>query len=375
MVTLTVKTQDLQDLVNKVGRCVSNNKLIPITSFIGLKVLTNREGKRGLVLVTTDATNFFYVWSEDEVDCEEFDIAVEADTFINLVKKTTSENITLSISDDDKVLTIKGNGTYKMERQYDMSVPAQPPVKFPMKVTTWEDLGEPVDVVKVDVIKNAINVNRAAVATDMQHPALTAYYCGDAVITSNRKTVCKSNTQVFKTPELITPVVMDLLSSLSSEEFSVYNYEGANVYVTRTDLIYAPKFSDVDMYPIHPIEELINQEFKSVCTIPRASVLNILDRISLFVGAYDKKSITMTFTPDGVMFNNKKSSGTEIVPYIDVMEFMSFTCHINIEYLRDQLASQDSDQVELYYGSDKAIKLVSGGITQIIALLKDEEVK
>jgi hypothetical protein len=166
---------------------------------------------------------------------------------------------------------------------------------------------------------------------------------------------------------------MDLLSSLTSEKASVYTLEDATVYLTNTDLIYAPNFSKVSDYPVEAVDKLINQEFKSLCTISRSAVLNILDRISLFVGSYDKKSISLVFTEEGVVFKNKRSSGTELVPYLDVHEFIPFACSINIEFLRNQIASQDMDNVDLYFGSPVAIKLVSGNITQIVALLNDTE--
>ena len=53
---LTIKTTELQEMVSKASKCVSNNKLIPITSLMNIKVCNHK-----LTLTTTDAINYFYV--------------------------------------------------------------------------------------------------------------------------------------------------------------------------------------------------------------------------------------------------------------------------------------------------------------------------
>jgi len=42
--------------------------------------------------------------------------------------------------------------------------------------------------------------------------------------------------------------------------------------------------------------------------------------------------------------------------------------------LESQISAQDGEVVELWYGHEKAIKMTSGKITQIVALLEDDRV-
>ena len=60
---LKIKTSELQEMVGKAAKCVSNNKLIPLTSLMSIKVEDNL-----LTLTTTDATNYFYVSKPEKVD-------------------------------------------------------------------------------------------------------------------------------------------------------------------------------------------------------------------------------------------------------------------------------------------------------------------
>lgn len=366
---IAVSTVNLQELVGKAVHCVSNNKLIPLTSLISIKV---EDGV--LTLTTTDATNYFFVSSKDDYDCEDFEVSVFADTFVKLVQKTTSDEIKLIVDLQAKILTIKGNGTYKMELPLDEK---GKPIKFPKKYDN-ASLSKEDTTIKVSTIKSLISSNKSSLAVDMQVPVLTAYYCGDKVITSNRKTVCWTEVKTFSKPLLLSSVVMDLLSVMSGEDIEVFDMTGevsGTVFKTDTDVVYAPEFEGVDVFPVSQIEQLVNQELNSKCVVSRKAVLDVLDRLALFVGSYDKKSIRMSFTEEGLMFSSNKSSGVEVIPFVSSDNFTPFSSLVHIEFLQNQVASQSSDNVEIYYGSPLAIKLVTDNIIQVVALLKDIEDK
>jgi hypothetical protein len=117
------------------------------------------------------------------------------------------------------------------------------------------------------------------------------------------------------------------------------------------------------------------REFSSMCKFPKSTLLNLLDRLALFVDTYDKNGIYLTFTNDGIRVSSKKSSGVEVIPYSDSKNFTPFTCCIDIEMLRSQIKAQTTDMIELWYGTDNAIKMVDGNVTQIVALLEDDRLE
>lgn len=360
---LKLKTPELQEMVSKVIHCVSNNKLIPLTSLMSISVKDNI-----FTLATTDATNYFYTSKAEKVDCENFEVSVFADTFSKLVQKTTSDDTTLSI--EGQVLCVMGNGTYKLELPLDENGST---IKFPKKIT--DDFRTDGGVIKVSTVKSIISSNKPSLATNMEFPALTSYYCGEQVITSDRKKICRSGIKMFENPLLITPTLMELLSVVSSEDIQVTITDEDIVFTTPVDCIYAPKTEGVDTFPVDAINKLIDLDFKSVCKVSRSAVLNILERLALFVAPYDKQGIYLTFSNEGILFSSKKSSGEELVPFITSENFEPYTCCINIEFLKSQVASQDSEEITLYYGSEVSIKMVNNNVVQIVALLEDERFK
>ena len=367
---LRIDTTKLQDMVSKAIHCASNNKLIPMTSLINISVWNGK-----LTLATTDATNYFYVSLAEKVDCEDFEVSVMADLFTKLVQKTTSSEVKITL--EDKVMVVKGNGTYKIELPLnEKAKPITFPIMFDDSAFTKE-----VDTIDLSAVRSVILSNKTSLATDMKHPVLTGYYCGKSVITSNKKVVCWRNTPLLKKATVLSPTVMDLLSVCSDDKANVYvklvdayHQSSAFIFKTNTEIIYAPEFSDSETFPIESVDKLVNQEFESKCVVSRTSILDILDRLSLFVTAYDKKSINMTFSEKGIIFSSKKSSGEELVQYESVENFKPFSCQIHIEYLQNQLSSQDTDTVELSFGSEIAIKLTSENVVRIVALIKDNEV-
>ena len=100
--------------------------------------------------------------------------------------------------------------------------------------------------------------------------------------------------------------------------------------------------------------------------------MQLLDRLSLFVGPYDKNAIQLTFTRDGLQVTSKAENGVEIINYVASDNFKDFTCQIDIQMLTQEVKAISNDVIEMYYGEDNAIKMTDGNITIIVALLEDD---
>lgn len=355
----TIKTLSLQEMVDKVAVCVSNNKLIPLTSLLSISVV---DGV--LTLTATDATNYFYATAKDKVECEDFEVSVIADLFIKLIQKMTSENTTITV---DGCVKVKGNGNYTLALVMDEN---GNPVKFPKKFdeTKFRTDG---GVLKLATINTILNYNKPSLATSLSLPSLTMYYCADKVVTSDRNKVCSTNVKMFDKPYLITAKLMELLSKMSDEDIMVMTTDKDMLLRTSTETIYAPISDGVETFPIVVLDDLITGAFPSTCKVSRAAVVEVLDRLALFVSVYDKKTITLTFTNEGIMFSSKKSDGVEVVPYIASDNFNPYTCQLDVEMLKSQIATQSEDTIELSYGSDIAIKMTTNNIIQIVALAEE----
>jgi DNA polymerase III sliding clamp (beta) subunit (PCNA family) len=355
---ITIKTLKLQEMVAKAIKGASNNKMIPIT---GLMAISLRDNV--LTLTTTDATNTLKV-IEPKIEGEDFYVVVQVDIFSKLVAKTTVETITLKLI--EQVLEVKGNGSYKIELPLDEEGQL---IRFPEYKFIPSDNGEEVNL---STIKTLLNANKAALAETMEIPCLTGYYFDEKVITTDTFKVCSNDIKVFQSKILLSAELVELLAVMDHEKINVQHNDGKVLFTTPNVIVYGVELDGIEDYPADAIEAYLKTEFSSSCKLPKSALLNVLDRLLLFVATYDKNGIYLTFTNEGLVITSKRSTGTELIKYQGSENFQSFTCCADIELLKSQISAQDGELVEMWYGHEKAVKMVSGKITQIVALLEDD---
>lgn len=357
---LKLKTLKLQEMVSKAIKGASNNKMIPIT---GLMAIVLKKGV--LTLITTDATNTLKVM-EKNIEGDDFYVVVQADIFSKLVAKITTETITLTLKENS--LEVKGNGTYSIELPLDEEgqLIKFPEYKFDTKVEKSE--------INLSTVKVLLNANKAALAQTMEVPCLTGYYFDDKVFTTDSFKVCSTDIKMFPDKVLLPAELMDLLALMDEEKITVQVSGNKILFSTNNVIVFGSQLEGIEDYPSEAIDAYLETEFKSVCKLPKGAVLNLLDRLALFVATYDKNGVYLTFNNEGVLFSSKKSNGTELIKYQGSENFQPFTCCADIELLKSQISAQDGEVVELWYGHEKAIKMTSGKITQIVALLEDDRV-
>jgi DNA polymerase III sliding clamp (beta) subunit (PCNA family) len=357
---LKLKTLKLQEMVSKSIKGASNNKMIPIT---GLMAIVLKKGV--LTLITTDATNTLKVMEKD-IEGDEFYVVVQTDIFSKLVAKTTTETITLTLKENS--LEVKGNGTYSIELPLDEE---GQPIKFPEY--KFDDKAEKTTI-NLSTVKVLLNANKAALAETMEIPCLTGYYFDDTVLTTDSYKVCSNEIKVFPNKVLLPSELLELLAIMDEEKITVQQSGSKILFTTGNVIVYGTELDGIEDYPAEAVQAYLETEFKSVCKLPKSALLNVLDRLALFVSTYDKNGVYLTFTNEGVIFSSKRSNGTELIKYQGSENFQPFTCCADIELLHSQIAAQDGEVVELWYGHEKAIKMVSGKITQVVALLEDDRV-
>ena len=361
---LTLKTEKLKDMVSRAIKGVGNNKLIPITSMMAIEVIDNK-----LSLITTDATNYLYV-SEDKVVSEDFYVVVDANLFSKLISKMTCENITLTVK-QNFVLEVKGNGTYKIELPLDEN---GQPIKFPDPVNTV-DLSHAEEVtVNRTTIQVILDTIKPALAVTLENPCYTGYYVGQQIVATDTYKIASMGVKLFiDSARLVSPEFMDLLAVMNAEKITV-DMTDTDIVCSTPDCIVCGKFMEgIDEYAIDAIMGLVNTEFGSFCAVPKSALLQLLDRLSLFVGTYDKNAIYLTFTNAGLQVSSKAANSVEIIDYVTSEDFKDFTCAVDISMLINEVKSIQNDVIELYYGEDNTIKMTDGNITIIVALLDDTE--
>lgn len=357
---MKISSARFKDGVAKVVKGAGFNKLIPLTSMVGLKL---KDGN--LTILATDMTNSVAVVL-DKVSGDDFDITIDADKFSKLVSKITSEEITLEITDN--VLVIKAGGTYKLPLIAD----EDGLVVFP----NIELVDMPNEVMLTSILQ-AYNINKPALAKTMERPELTGYYCGERVISTDGCVITFSNFNLLNSPSpmLISSRMVDLLTLCKDEKIKWgYNSKREElVFGTSDYFVVGPMLPGIEDYPADAICAYLDEAFPSSCKLPKELMLNVLDRLSLFIDAYDKNGAYFTFTRTGLNIHSKKDASTEVVNYVESNDFEPFNCLVDIPMLKEQIASNPNDTIKLYYGNENALKLEAGNTIQVISLLEDEE--
>ena len=354
--SLTINTVKLQEMVSRSMQAVSNNAMLPITGMMSISV---EDGT--LTLLTTDRVHYLYV--TEDVEAEDMQVTVNADAFAKLVNKLTTETVKLTVK--DSALEIKANGKYNLEIPMDENGV----VKFdcPYKTEELEEDG----AWSLEDIKSIVTVLKPSIAVTEEVPMYMNYYVGESVVATNEITVASKAVQLLKTPKLISAKTMSLLSSFKDSDVSYEIYEGNVIVFDSSDSKLITLCSNTDGYPIDVINGFVEMPLGRSCVLSKGALLSALDRLSLFVGAYDNNAVKMSFDTDGVTFESFAGNGTEIVPYIKAEDVEEFSCAIDVRLLQTHVKSQ-SDEVEMWYGVDNCIKLEDDGTTVVISLVETE---
>lgn len=357
---MKIKTSILQEMITKAIKGASNNKNLPITNLIGIDLFGDR-----ITLTTTDGNNTLYLSYMDKelLSIEPFYTIVNVDTFSKLVAKTTKEYIELE--NKENYLEFIGNGTYKL----DLAINEEGElIQFP---TIPEFNIENQKTISLELLKNVIKTSKPSTLKTMEIPMLTGYYLSNKVITTNMQLVTNIDENIIDTPILITSELADLIEVLDGQTVKVEINDKDIIFETDNIVIYGKQLEGVETYPIQAIESLLALQYQNCLKVNKQELLDVLDRMALFVTDYDKNRVFLNIKKEGLEITSQKSNATEIIEIKNTVE-TEFNCLIDIEMLKSQVQSLTTNIVEIWYGQEKSIQLKEGNTTLVVSLLNKE---
>ena len=187
---------------------------------------------------------------------------------------------------------------------------------------------------------------------------------------SVRRERAKNEIGIMHKPVLMPPSLMELITIIEDEEIKVKMYDNyqTEIHTSEIDIIGSTMEEVVD-FPLAEITS-VDVPFESSCKVSRTNLLNVLDRLSLFIETYDENGIYLNFTKNKLIITSKKDNASESVAYIKSnIEVDAFVCLINIITLKKQLEAYTSDIITLEFGREEAIKLSNGKLSHQISTL------
>ena len=355
---MKITTAKLKEVLSKVSTNLGNNKLIPITSMIGMKTVDGN-----LYIISTDMNNTVCGIIADVEG--EINVTIEADKFIKLISKTNTSEVT--INTDESSVIVKANGTHRLPIVTDENGT----VEFPMFNSSKYDNSDEYEI-KLSDILSIKNSNESALAKTLENPELTGYYAGEKTVSSDSVVICFNDTDLgFNNPMLLSAKMVQLLSLNKYEIIKYKEHKGRLLFYTNELIIEGAILEGVEDFPIEPINAYLGEEFESNCKISKSYLIEVLDRLSLFVEAYDKNGAFFTFKGSEILVHSKNGASVESVKYIESNNHCDFECFVDVPLLLEQLKSNPEDTIKLWYGNENAVKITNEKVTQIIALLED----
>ena len=354
---MKIKTEELLRLTNIVSKASSNNKMIPMTQMIGIKL---SEGR--LVLSATDSTNYLYMGINID-SLEAFNVCVNCEQFTKLITKFDTEFTELTL--EDKTLKVLGNGEYKLEVLLD---DAGEIYTFPTKSINFQLGQTEIDVKKIIDVKK---YGEKSLAQTFEEPSFVGYYVGEETISTDSFVMTILKDKILDEPLILRAKFIELLTYAKDKIF--LTVDGEKLFATDGEIeLYSQTNCDVSDYPIQAIKSSVETTmFETKCSIKVNDLLKVLDRLSLFVTPYDENAISLDFVDNALFIKSKKKTGVEKITLHNIENFKSFSGSIDIEFLRAQLSTFETEEVDLYFGNDSFIKLVSSNITKLVCLIDE----
>ena len=361
---LKINTNVFQSMVAKAVKGSLNTNLY-ITQLMAISLKDNE-----LVLTTTDGSNYLYV-REQKVAGDDFYAVVPVEKFSKLISKLTCEEVTLEVATnkgEPEKLVVHGNGKYIIELPFDEDgnmVEFPDPVSAGLSDAVEED-------VKLSTIHLILATAKAALQVAKTRTCYCGYYMGDRVVTTDSYKICGIDIKLFDRPMLLPPELVDLLDLLGEEDVKVLHDDETLIFRSASTTVYGKVMEGIEDFKIDAISSLLDEQFGSSCKIDKSLLLQLLDRLAIFVDVYDKNSVYLTFTKDGLLVSSKRDKGSELIPYRESENFKDYTCCLDIELFRSQVRANQSTLIQILYGNDASIKMVDANVKQIVALAEDD---
>lgn len=365
-----IKTALLQGAVSKAVKGAGNLPILAITTALGIEVTP--EGH--LILTTTSNTVNLKVAVPNVTAPQEqgFYACTECDLFAKLTSKTSSEFVTLALTDN--ALIFVGNGQYTLPLIADEEGSIVRIKDIPVNATEF------FDITKKDIDK-ILRYNKGSVAKTYETPAYAGYCIQSSdkhnesiAVTYNTNTACISNI-AWKGVDLLLPrAIVDLMGLISADK-ATYACDGVNIIIKAGDVEISGSVQEgLETYPATTLAQLVTSgDFTSKVTVSKAVLSSILDRLSLFVTDLEMNSINIGITADGMTVSSHNMAGCEQVPVSDqsVVEPMSKIVVLND--LKTVIDTLMTDNVTIKFGSDRGLCIIENGVNQLVPFISDEE--
>lgn len=368
---MIIRTELLQESCSKILSAVDSNVLSAVTETLELKGSENL-----FTMAVTNREYFVEIKIETTIE-ESFHATVNANLFLKLISKVTSE--TIELNTDSNSLFVKCNGDYKIPLIYDGDSLLELPRINIENVTEVVDVDS--SVLRSIVTYNSKELQKGTISKPIQR----LYYVDDkGAVTfttgacvnkfeSGLKSVLLLNDKLVKLFRLFkdTKIKLTVGHNKISEDAVVTAVMFEAPGITISALLNCDDSMAVN-YPVEGIRSRANTVYPYTISINKDMLTQAIDRLMLFSQATSKSDLSLSiikldFSTNSVVVSDRADINKEEVVYSKAAEGLdNYVAFIDSSDLTKTLASCNNQLVSISFGNNQAFVVTEGLVKWVI---------
>lgn len=368
---MIIRTEILQESCAKILNAVDSNVLSAVTETLEIKT----ENKQ-LSMSVTNREYFVKILFGDNIE-DEIHATVNANLFLKLISKVTSE--TIEIYTDEKSLYVKCNGDYKLPLIYDGDKLVELPV------INIENISETFDVDST-ILHSIVNYNSKELGKgSISKPIQRLYYVDNEGAITFTTGACVNKFNIDMTSKLLlndklvklfklfkdTKVKVTIGHNKLSEDTVVtaVRFEAPNITI---DAVLSCDDSMVVSFPVSGIRGRADAVYPNTISINKELLMQAVERLNLFNHAGMRADLSISivkleFTSTNLVVADRNGINKEEIPYTTPLEMeVDYSALVDSSDLTKTLASATNQIVTIGFGNEQAFVISEGLVKWVI---------
>ena len=368
---MILKVEELKDICSTVLTAVDSNELSILTETLELNVTNN-------ILYLTVTNREYYAQFKLNVNTDEdFHATVNANLFLSLIAKTTTEEIELTV--DATNLNIKGNGRYKMPLIYDNDQLLVLPKITLNNITSEFDIDGNILVSILNYNSKQLNIG------SVSKPIQKMYYVDNQGAITFTSGACVNNFTLEQPVKMLLNNRLVKLFKLfkSTKVHFKLAYDNINNDIMQTKvsfesdnvLINAILSCDdtmINSVPAAAIRNRATADYDYSVVFNRFELMQTIERLLLFAVGYGSKEVLkpysrFVFDTDKVIINDVSNINKEEIKYSNNSNISdSYEAYIDLTELKAVLESCTNEYITICFGDHQAFVVARDSIYNVI---------
>lgn len=362
---ILLKTEMIKDVCSDISQAVDSNGLLDVTEVLQIELINKQ-----LSLSVTNGE--YYVKYKLDVDTtEELKAVVNASTFLKLISKLTTDEISLEIVGTN--LIVEANGNYKFPLVYkDDSLLEVKEIVIDNPTTTFS--------VKSNVLKSILDYNTGELNKGiLTNPVQKLYYVdNEGAITFTTGACVNSFTLPSPVKLLLNKRLVKLFKLFDEEDVSFTlgqdDVNGVTVTKVRFEtttmtLVSLLNSNDtlINSVPASAIRSRANTVYDYGVVVSKSNLLSAIDRLSLFIDSMVSQVIKLHFTSQGVQLSDIDVKNVEKIQYEGSSNVVDdYEMVLNLQDLKTTVSLHDDSYITFAFGNHQAVVINKDNVYVII---------